>query len=104
MDAFKEYEVVWPGGRSLSAGVKLARRPDTLEGKVVAFLWDEIFKGDLMFEGFEEELKKLYPGISFISWREFGQFHGESEKKTLAELPEKLRQFGVDAVIAGVGC
>ena len=98
------FEVVWPGGRSRSAGVKLARRLDSLEGKVIALLWDEIFKGDIMFEGIGETLKQRYPGIRFVGWREFGQFHGEAEKKTLAELPGKLRQLGADAVICGVGC
>ena len=98
------YDVVWPSGRSTTGGMKPAKRLDTLEGKVVAELWDWIFKGDIMFEAFEAELSKRYPGITFISWKEFGEIHGPNETTVLASLPEKLKKFGVDAVICGVAC
>ena len=98
------YEVVWPSGKRIEAGAKLAKRLDTLEGKVVAELWDWIFKGDVLFEVFEQEMSKRYPGIQFVSWREFGEIHGADEAEVLAALPEKLKQFNVDAVICGVGC
>jgi hypothetical protein len=67
------YEVVWPRGQRLKTGARLAKRLDTLEGKVVCELWDWIFKGDVIFEVFEQELAKRYPGITFVSWKEFGQ-------------------------------
>jgi len=98
------YKVVWPRGPRVDAGTRLARRLDTLEGKVVCELWDWIFKGDLIMDVFEKELAKRYPGIQFVSWREFGEIHGANEKKVLAELPEKLKKFNCDAVICGVGC
>lgn len=43
-DAF-EYDVVWPRGKTTSGGQKLARRLDTLNGKVVAELWDWVLQG-----------------------------------------------------------
>jgi len=98
------YDVVWPRGKSTISGAKLAKRLNTLEGKVVAELWDWVFKGDIMFQAFEDELSKRYPGIKFISWKEFGEIHGGKEKEVLAALPQKLKDFGVDAVICGVGC
>jgi len=98
------YEVVWPLGKRTVVGGKLAQRLDTLEGKVVAELWDWIFKGDVLFDVFEQELAKRYPGIQFVSWKEFGEIHGANEKEVLTALPEKLKQFNVDAVICGVGC
>ncbi len=82
----------------------LAKRLDTLEGKVVCELWDWIFKGDAIFEAFEKELARRYPGIKFVSWKEFGEIHGANEKAVLDALPEKLEQFNCDAVICGVGC
>lgn len=98
------YEVVWPRGKSTEAGGQLAKRLDTLEGKVVCELWDWIFKGDLMFQVWEQELTKRYSGIQFVSWREFGEIHGGNEKEVLAALPEKLKKYKCDAVICGVGC
>jgi hypothetical protein len=86
------------------AGGRLAQRLDTLEGKVVAQLWDRIFKGDVMFAAFEAELPQRYPGIRFVSWREFGSFHGAGEAEVLASLPRRFRELGVDAVICGTGC
>ena len=97
-------QVVWPRGRQVKTGARLARRLDSLEGKVVAELWDWVFKGDKMYAVWERELAKRYPGIKFISWREFGEIHGANEHTVLAKLPEKLKDFGVDAVICGVGC
>lgn len=104
MNTNNEYDVVWPRGRSPLSGAKLAKRLDTLEGKVVAELWDEIFKGDILFQCFEEILKERYPGVRFINWKEFGNTHGAAERSTLAALPDKLKEFGADAVISGVGC
>ncbi|HUO23463.1 MAG TPA: hypothetical protein VMU59_13180 [Caulobacteraceae bacterium] len=98
------YKVVWPRGRQVTTGARLAKRLDSLEGKVVAQLWDWVFKGDKMYDVWEEELTKRYPGIKFISWREFGEIHGANEHQVLAELPAKLKEYGVDAVICGVGC
>lgn len=104
MGGTNAFDVVWPSGRSTVQGQKLAKRLKSLEGMVVAELWDWVFKGDVMFEALEAELPKRYPGIKFISWREFGEIHGANEKKVLEDLPAKLKEFGVDAVICGVGC
>jgi hypothetical protein len=98
------HEVVWPRGKRVKTDARLAKRLDTLEGKVVCELWDWVFKGDQMFEVFENELANRYPRIKFVSWKEFGEIHGENEKKVLAALPEKLRKVHCDAVICGVGC
>ncbi|RDW12928.1 hypothetical protein DIE28_11035 [Paracoccus thiocyanatus] len=98
------YDVVWPSGRQMHQGHRLAKRLDTLEGKTVAQLWDWVFKGDIMFDIWEREMTKLYPGIKFVSWREFGEIHGANEHEVLEALPQKLKDFNVDAVIVGVGC
>lgn len=97
-------QVVWPRGRWARTGASLAKRLDTLEGKTVAQLWDWVFKGDIMFDEWEKALAERYPTINFVSWREFGEIHGANEHAALAELPQKLKNFGVDAVICGVGC
>jgi hypothetical protein len=98
------YEAYWPRSAREQRTRKLAARLETLEGKTVAQLWDELFKGDIVFELLEESLKKRYPGIKFVSWREFGSTHGGNERAALAALPQKLRDLGVDAVISGMAC
>ena len=98
------YEAHWPRAPRQQLARELAPRLDTLEGQKVAQLWDELFKGDVVFELLEEGLKKRYPGIKFVSWRTFGSTHGGKEKEVLAALPQRLKDLGVDAVVSGMAC
>ena len=96
------YEVFWPRAERQQKRKALAPRLDSLEGKTVAQLWDFVFRGDEIFETLEEALKARYPGIRFVSWREFGNTHGRDERQVVAALPERLKALGVDAVISGM--
>lgn len=98
------YEVLWPRTPRQVQGKSLAPRLESLNGKTVAQLWDFLFKGDVVFEALEQALKERFPGVRFISWREFGNTHGGDERKILAGLPERLKALQVDAVISGMGC
>ena len=98
------YEAYWPRSPRQQLARELAPRLETLEGKTVAQLWDELFKGDIVFELLEEGLRRRYPNIRFVSWREFGSTHGGNERAALAALPQKLRDMGVDAVMSGMAC
>jgi len=102
--AGKEYEALWPRSPR-QVGVKpLARRLDNLNGKTVAQLWDYVFRGDAVFALLEEGLKKRFPGVKFISFKEFGNTHGGDEREVLASLPRRFKELGVDAVVSGMGC
>ena len=98
------YEVFWPRAERQQKRKALAPRLDTLEGKTVAQLWDFVFRGDEIFETLEGALKARYPGIRFVSWREFGNTHGRDEREVVAAIPERLKALGVDAVISGMAC
>ena len=98
------YEVFWPRAERQQKRKALAPRLDSLEGKTVAQLWDFVFRGDEIFETLEEAMKARYPGIKFVSWREFGNTHGRDERQVVAALPERLKALGVDAVISGMAC
>jgi hypothetical protein len=98
------YEVLWPRGARQVKRKSLARRPESLEGKTIAQVWDYLFRGDEVFAALEEGLRQRFPGVRFISWREFGNTHGSDEREIVAALPEKLRALGADAVISGMGC
>ena len=98
-----DYEVFWPRGPRQMRTKPLATRLASLEGKTVAELWDHLYRGDQVFELLEEEFKARFPGVKFVSWREFGSTHGGNEKDVLAALPQRLKDLGVQAVISGVG-
>ena len=98
------YEAYWPRSPRQQRTRALAPRLASLEGKTVAQIWDYLFKGDEVFALLEEGLKKSFPGIKFVSWREFGSTHGGEEKEALAALPKRFKELGVDAVISGMAC
>jgi hypothetical protein len=99
-----EYEVVWPCGERKLKMRPLARRLDTLNGKTIAQLWDFLFAGDEVFLALEEKLKHSFPGIKWVSWREFGSTHAVNEKELLASLPQRFKELGVDAAISCMAC
>ncbi|MBI2907322.1 MAG: hypothetical protein HYX92_06690 [Chloroflexi bacterium] len=97
------YEVVWPLGKSVSEPAPLADRSQSLAGKTVCEVWDRIFRGDEIFAILHEELPKKFPGIKFVDYTKFGDTAGPSQREVVADLPNKLKQYGCDAVISGVG-
>ena len=94
------FDVVWPSSPRQATGHTLAPRHATLNGKVVAQLWDFLFRGDEIFAVLEEGLRARYPDVRFVSWREFGNTHGSDEHAVIAALPGRLKALGVDAVIS----
>ena len=92
------YEVFWPRTPRHREDQPLAQRLGSLEGKTVAQLWDFVFRGDEVYELLEEGLKARFPGVRFVSWREFGCTHGGKEKEALAALPARFKKLGVDTI------
>ena len=99
-----DYAVVWPRSAKAVEIKPLARRLDTLEGKTIAFLWDDLFRGDEIWPILKQELSNRHAGLSFIDHDAFGSTHGDDEHRVLAELPGKLASMRIDAVISGMGC
>jgi hypothetical protein len=98
------YEAYWPRSPRQSRIKPLARRPESLAGKKIAFLWDFLFRGDAVFKLLQQELEKRYPGVTFVDWSEFGNTHGTDERAVVAGLPQRFKELGVDAAISGMGC
>jgi hypothetical protein len=97
------YRVYWPRATRQGARKAGARRLEGLGGKTIAFLWDQLFQGDLMFEVIKEELLARDSNMSFIDWTVFGNTHGADERALVTALPHRLREFRADAVISAVG-
>ena len=103
------YEALWPRSPRQTKVKALAPRLDTLAKprywtRAIAQTWDQVFRGNEVFEFLEEGLKARFPGVKFVSWREFGNTHGSDERDVVAALPKKFKEMGVDAVISGMGC
>jgi hypothetical protein len=100
------YRVVWPLGRtSAQSDLETQGSLQSLNGKTVAFLWDFSFRGDEMFAVIQHLISSHSPEARFVGPNEFGDIHGspEVEHQVIASLPDKLRQYRVDAAIVGVG-
>lgn len=95
------YDVVWPLGHEVQEELTFGDRLADLNGKTIAELQD--VPDGRWFPVLREELKRRYPGLKIVDYETFGLTHGPDERQVVAELPAKLKEFGVDAVISGVG-
>jgi hypothetical protein len=97
------FDVVSPAGQNGSRSIDGADGVGELNGKTVGFIWDNAFRGDLMFGHIADALRDQWPDVRFIGHETFGHFHGPDELRVMEELPTKLRESEVDAVFVGVG-
>lgn len=98
------YAVYWPRGQRTLDVQPVAPKLGSLSGKVVAFLWDYLFRGDEIFAILKRALEPRFPGVTFVGPDDFGCTHGADERVVLAAIPEKLKSLRVDAAISGMGC
>ena len=97
------YDVLAPLGRKAVKTTAAAPRLADLNGKTVCELWDVIFRGETIYPLVREHLRKRFPEVRFVSYEEFGNFHGAREAQVMGEIPGKLRAHKADAAIVGIG-
>src|SRR5687767_5224151 len=97
------FEVVSPITPQRQDTVQPAPPLPELTGKRIGFVWDMLFDGDTVFAAIADELASRVDGIEFVGYETFGDIHGPDEKQVVADLPDRLREHRIDAVIAGVG-
>ena len=96
--------VLWPRGRRTVTARPVAPRLETLRGKTIGQLWDDLFRGDEIFPMLESALADRFPGVKFVGYRTFGSTHGAEEASVLKALPARMSELGVDAIISGMAC
>jgi hypothetical protein len=97
------YDVVSPLSRKAVKSTAAAARVPDLNGKTVCELWDVIFRGETIYPLVRDYIRTRFPGVKFVGYEEFGNFHGAREAEVSAQIPDRLRQHGADAVIVGIG-
>jgi hypothetical protein len=99
--------VISPVGGETVGKTGLAARPASLNGKTVGEIWNEDFKGDVMFPAYRELLKQRYPDVKIVPYTELphGVLKGTPayQRDVLAQISRALKDKGVDAVISGNG-
>jgi hypothetical protein len=97
------YDVLSPLPRKAVKTTAAAARLPDLNGKTICELWDVIFRGETIYPLVREYVRKRFPDVRFVSYEEFGNFHGAREAQVISQIPGKLRAHGADAVIVGIG-
>ena len=63
--------VVSPEGLALGSTKGISPHLDTLEGKTIGEVYNNHFKGELMFHTYRRLFKEKYPGVKIIPYTEF---------------------------------
>ena len=99
--------VVSPEGLQLRRVTGVSRHLETLEGKTIGEVYNNHFKGELMFETYRRLLKERFPGVRIIPFDRFPTVYvgGDpaSQKKTAKDIAALAKEWEVDAIITGNG-
>jgi hypothetical protein len=99
--------VVSPEGLPLAAQRNASAPLPTLDGAVIGEVYNNHFKGELMFRTYRRLFKERYPNVTIIPYNEFPTVYvgGDpaSQKKVAAEVAALAKQKGCTAIISGNG-
>lgn len=99
--------VVSPVGGETIRKNALARRPASLDGLTIGEVWNEDFKGDIMFPAYRELLAQRFKNVKIVPYTEIPRavLKGSPayQREVLADISKALKARGVDAVISGNG-
>jgi hypothetical protein len=99
--------VISPEGLPLGATGKVSRPLDTLDGKTIGEVYNNHFKGELMFETYRRLLREKYRGVRIVPFTEFPIVYvggdAASQKKVAKEIAALAKERGCDAIITGNG-
>lgn len=99
--------VISPEGLPLGAARNVSRHMDTLDGKTIGEVYNNHFKGELMFQNYRRLFKEKFPGIKIIPYDQFPIVYvgGDpaSQQKIAREIAALAKEKGCDALITGNG-
>jgi hypothetical protein len=99
--------VVSPEGLPLRPAGSVSRHLDSLEGKTIGEVYNNHFKGELMFRTYRRLFQERYPGVKIVPFDQFPIVYvgGDpgAQKKTAKEIARLAQERGVDALISGNG-
>ena len=100
-------KVISPEGLPLGATGGVSRPLDTLRGKTIGEVYNNHFKGELMFQTYRRLFEEKYPGIRIIPFDQFPIVYvggdAASQKRIAKEIAALAKERGCDAIITGNG-
>jgi len=101
------HAVISPEGLPPDANRDIGPHLDGLAGKTIGEVYNNHFKGELMFKTYRRLLKERFPGIRIIPYDEFPIVYvgGDpaSQKRIAREVAAIAREKGCDAILTGNG-
>ena len=99
--------VISPEGLQIATMGGVSPHLDTLEGKTIGEVYNNHFKGELMFQTYRRLFQERFPGVRIIPFDKFPIVYvgGDpvSQKNTAKEVAQLAKQWGVDALVTGNG-
>ena len=99
--------VISPEGLPPGATKNIAPHLTTLDGKTIGEVYNNHFKGELMFQTYRRLFTEKFRGVKIIPFTEFPIVYvggdAESQKKIAKEIADLAKLKGVDALITGNG-
>jgi hypothetical protein len=99
--------VISPEGLPLGATGKVSGPLDDLAGKTIGEVYNNHFKGELMFRTYRRLLEKKYPGVRIIPYDQFPIVYvggdAASQKRIAKEIAAIAKEKGCHAIITGNG-
>ena len=100
-------KVISPEGLPVRATGSVSRPLDTLRGKTIGEVYNNHFKGELMFRTYRRLFEEKYPGIRVVPYDEFPIVYvggdAASQKRVAKEIAAIAKARGCDAIITGNG-
>src|SRR3712207_3623675 len=102
-----KFSVISPEGLPLGATGSVSRQLDGLEGKTIGEVYNNHFKGELMFKTYRRLFEEKYPGIRIIPYDQFPIVYvggdAASQKRIAKEIAAIAKEKGCHAIITGNG-
>jgi hypothetical protein len=99
--------VISPEGLPLGVTGNLSQHIDTLEGKTIGEVYNNHFKGELMFQTYRRLFREKFGGVKIIPFDQFPIVYvggdATSQKKIAREIAAIAKEKGCDAIITGNG-
>ena len=103
----QKLRVVSPEGLPLGANGRVSRPLESLDGKTIGEVYNNHFKGELMFQTYRRLFEEKYTGIRIIPFDQFPIVYvggdAASHKKIAKEIAVLAKERGCDAIITGNG-
>ena len=99
--------VISPEGLPLGATKNVSQHLGTLDGKTIGEVYNNHFKGELMFQTYRRLFREKFKGVKIIPYDEFPIVYvggdPESQQRIAKEIAAIAKDKGCDAIITGNG-